>query len=302
MFKLLFLLDLLCRVGAKMLNKFDQIHDSVFEAWGFSFRRSQLFRFKKYCDILDKLNINGGVLEIGCSIGFFTSKDLYPPYKDRLKACDISPVAVNKAKIRYPYIDFEVSSLPETGYEDNQFELVTVLEVLSYLSEDERIRSIGELHRITQDNGYILVSVKIDNKPYFTVEEIESLVTRRFRITRTVSTYIKSYFETVETSIWLVLTLVSDPRKYELKDVDSAAKRILKLLINALLKNKVAYYSYGRMIQYFCKGLLYFTPIGLIDLVSRKSNQQKERNRHIILAQKVSNNSVCLSQSNGFNE
>ena len=38
-------------------NTFDDIHDSALDGWGFSFRRSQLYRFKKYLDMLIKNNI-----------------------------------------------------------------------------------------------------------------------------------------------------------------------------------------------------------------------------------------------------
>ena len=80
-------------IKAPMTITFDEIHESPFQGWGVSFRRSQLFRYKLYQNIIKRLNANGTVLEIGCSTGFFTAKYLYPLSKKRLVACDISDAA-----------------------------------------------------------------------------------------------------------------------------------------------------------------------------------------------------------------
>ncbi len=83
-----------------MLNRnsdFNLVHKSL-DGWGFSFRRSQLFRFNKYKNILNTIKINGNILEIGCSTGFFSAKYLYPLFLKNLIACDISSVAIEKAK------------------------------------------------------------------------------------------------------------------------------------------------------------------------------------------------------------
>lgn len=49
-----------------MNDRFDEIYDNALDGWGFSFRRSQIYRFQKYIDIFKKNNIKGKILEIGC--------------------------------------------------------------------------------------------------------------------------------------------------------------------------------------------------------------------------------------------
>lgn len=53
-----------------VMQNFNDIYNNGLSGWGFSFRRSQIFRFKKYIEILKRYNIKGNLLEIGCGIGF----------------------------------------------------------------------------------------------------------------------------------------------------------------------------------------------------------------------------------------
>jgi SAM-dependent methyltransferase len=270
-----------------MVETFDEIHESPFQGWGVSFRRSQLFRYKLYRDILEPLAVKGPVLEIGCSTGFFSAKYLYPLSKNRLVACDISDAAINMARSNYPHIRFDLAALPRTQFHDNQFDIITVLEVLNYLTPENQYQSIEELARIIRNNGYILVSVKIGAAPYFNIEEIKALVNRKFQIIRTEATYIKTYFDTIETFVWGLLILVSERSKIRLSPEDSGARKMFKHTVNLFLKNKIAFLTYGFLIHLVCKGFLYAAPIRIINFVSKRINPNKEINRFIILAKKT---------------
>jgi SAM-dependent methyltransferase len=270
-----------------MTTTFDEIHESPFQGWGVSFRRSQLFRYKLYQDILKRLDVKGCVLEIGCSTGFFTAKYLYPLSKNRLIACDISDTAINMARSKYPYIRFDLAALPQTQFSDHQFEIVTVLEVLNYLTSETQTQSMDELWRLTRNNGYILVSVKIGDAPYFNIEEIKTLVNRKFQIVKTEATYIKTYFDTIETFVWRLMILVSERRKIDISPEDTGGRKMLKHTVNLLFKNKLAFSTYGLLIHLVCKGLLYVAPIRMINFVSKRLDPHKEINRFIILAKKI---------------
>jgi SAM-dependent methyltransferase len=266
-------------------SEFDLVHKSL-DGWGFSFRRSQLFRFNKYKNILNPIKINGKILEIGCSTGFFSNKYLSPIFSKCLIACDISSVAIEKAKSRYPYINFKVASLPELDIEAQQFGLITAIELLYYLDVSEQRKSIEKIHKLLEPKGYLLVSVNIGDKSYFSVDEIEELIKHRFEIVQTDSLYIKTYYKVVETRIWGLLTLVSDTTQFVIKQTDSKVRKMGKTIINKVFRHKLAYYTYGKIIAWMCKGLLYIMPIALINAVSKWINQEKERSVYIILAQK----------------
>jgi len=265
---------------------FDSLHERL-DGWGFSFRRSQIIRFNKYKKIIKYFNITGKVLENGCSTGFFTAKYLYPLFTKDLFACDISSVAIKKAKLKYPYINFRIASLPDLkNIKSQQFNLITAIELLNYLKYSEQIKSIEKIYQLLEPNGYLLVSVNIGNKPYFSINEIEELIEQRFEIIQTDSLYIKTYYKVIETKIWRLLTLVSDTTPFVVKKTDSKIRKIGKAIINKIFRHKLSYYTYGKIIALFCKGLLYIMPIALIDTVSKWINKEKERSVYIILAKK----------------
>ena len=95
-----------------MNDRFDEIYDNALDGWGFSFRRSQIYRFQKYIDIFKKNNIKGKILEIGCGAGYFTNLMSKALKNIDITAIDISRIAIDKAKRRYSNIDFNVSRLP----------------------------------------------------------------------------------------------------------------------------------------------------------------------------------------------
>ena len=156
-------------------NTFDDIHDSALDGWGFSFRRSQLYRFKKYLDMLIKNNIKGKILEIACSTGFFTNLMSNSIKNIEIRAVDISQIAIDKAKKKYPNIDFSVQKLPDVNFEGESFDCVTAIEVLSYLDNEGRMQSMANIRNILKDDGYAIISVNIGEMPYFKLDEIRNL-------------------------------------------------------------------------------------------------------------------------------
>ena len=163
-----------------MNDRFDEIYDNALDGWGFSFRRSQIYRFQKYIDIFKKNNIKGKILEICCGAGYFTNLMSKALKNIDITAIDISRIAIDKAKRRYSNIDFNVSRLPNIEFENEEFECITAIEVLYYLDVSEQIESISQIYRATKDNGFFVVSVNIGEKPYFKVDEIRNLISDKF--------------------------------------------------------------------------------------------------------------------------
>jgi len=85
--------------------KFEQIYSTCFDGWGFSFRRSQIFRYKKYIKLLSKATKGKKIekiLDIGCSTGFFTCEFLKKTFNQaHINAIDVSQIAISRAKIKY---------------------------------------------------------------------------------------------------------------------------------------------------------------------------------------------------------
>ena len=190
------------------------------------------------------------------------------------------------ARSKYPHIRFEQAALPRTPFDDDKFDVITVLEVLNYLSPENQARSMHELRRIMRTDGYILVSVKIGAAPYFSIEEIKTLVNRKFQIIKTEATYIKTYFDTIETFFWRLLILVSERGKITVSPADSNWRKVFKHSVNIVFKQRLAFSTYGYLIQLVCKGWLYLAPIRIINFISKQLSPTKEINRVIILAKK----------------
>ena len=266
-------------------NTFDDIHDSVLDGWGFSFRRSQLYRFKKYLDMLIKNNIKGKILEIACSTGFFTNLMSNSIKNIEIKAVDISQIAIDKAKKKYPNIDFSVQKLPDVNFEGESFDCVTAIEVLSYLDNEGRMQSMANIRNILKDDGYAIISVNIGEMPYFKLDEIRNLVSDKFEIIYEDGLYIKTYYKYIETPIWLILDMFSSYKKIIIKPSDGFLKRRLKNILNFTIKNKIVFYTIGFLIRKICIGALYFMPIYIIDKVS-KFISKNEQSIYICLGQK----------------
>jgi len=266
-------------------NTFDDIHDSALDGWGFSFRRSQLYRFKKYLDMLIKNNIKGKILEIACSTGFFTNLMSSSIKNIEIKAVDISQIAIDKAKKKYPNIDFSVQKLPDVNFEGESFDCVTAIEVLSYLDNEGRMQSMANIRNILKDDGYAIISVNIGEKPYFKLDEIRNLVSDKFEIIYEDGLYIKTYYKYIESLIWLILDMFSSYKKIIIKPSDGFLKRRLKNILNFTIKNKIVFYTIGFLIRKICIGALYFMPIYIIEKVS-KFISKNEQSIYICLGQK----------------
>ena len=103
---------------------FENIHANCHKGWGFSFRRSQLFRYESYQKSLNKSYSYNKILDIGCSTGYFTKYHLSSLSQNQVYACDISEKAINSAKVSYPEISFSVQHLPNLEYPSNTFDCI----------------------------------------------------------------------------------------------------------------------------------------------------------------------------------
>jgi SAM-dependent methyltransferase len=82
------------------------------------------------------------VLDFGCGKGYFTR--LLKEDENIVKGVDISPYVIDKAKKLFPGIEFEVSSEEQFIVDKSNYDLVVVMEVLSYLKNwKEFIRAVS---------------------------------------------------------------------------------------------------------------------------------------------------------------
>lgn len=144
--------------------------------------------------ILKGWNFNT-VLDVGCGKGALTH--LLKKNNNRVLGIDISETAIEKAKARYPDIEFKKVDINDSsaldanlmvakgGSHDNYVDLVFTAETLSYLENWEDV-----VQTIAQHSKYLLISLFIPQDPIGfvkSVDQLEAVVGKSFEIIENVN-------------------------------------------------------------------------------------------------------------------
>lgn len=123
--------------------------------WGFEYLCYQYH----IIEIIDKIYPNS-ILDVGCGDGFFLSILRDRPYEKL--GVDLSDTAVNLARAISPGITFLNKDAAEI---DREFDVVTAIEVLEHISDDNISDFLTTLYSRTKLNGYTILSVPTTNLP-----------------------------------------------------------------------------------------------------------------------------------------
>ena len=136
----------------------------------------------KFNTLLDILPENSSILDIGCLNGNF-----YNFLKEKkfnilsFTGIDFSTDLINLANERFPEQTWIVADRLKLPFEDNKFDVITLLEVLEHV-EDPRA-SLREACRLCKNGGIIIISVpnelKIEDPAHiwsFTTEDVFNLL------------------------------------------------------------------------------------------------------------------------------
>jgi SAM-dependent methyltransferase len=99
------------------------------------------------------------ILSAGCGNGYL-DEILSKKYRDLNLvrfAFDLSESMVNNAKKLNPDITHEVAALPKTPYNEKDFDVILLSEVLEHCAEP--LGSLLELRRVLKDKGYLIVTI-----------------------------------------------------------------------------------------------------------------------------------------------
>jgi 2-polyprenyl-3-methyl-5-hydroxy-6-metoxy-1,4-benzoquinol methylase len=191
----------------KPQSVFDNIYTRYSEGWGCSERSSQLFRYRLYLEMLSRLpRFPSVVLDVGCGEGYLSDR-LQRQGAQVVAGIDLSEVAIQRARARYPRIAFHQSSITDIPWESLQLgrklDLVVLGEVLYYLTESEQRDCVARIFERIEDGAHVLASVNIGPKPYFTAESLSELFSA-FECLETRSIYLRTYHRYVEAPLWYV--------------------------------------------------------------------------------------------------
>lgn len=105
---------------------------------------------------------NATVLEVGFGVGFYLDfwTKLLPK---RLVGVDISHRAVEHARLRYPRFEFHLGDIAEMDLADEKFDLITAVDVLYHIVDDEAFRkAITRLCSLLKPGGVILFTDRLE--------------------------------------------------------------------------------------------------------------------------------------------
>ena len=166
------------------------------DRWGHRWRGSQKFRHELSLGLIKEIvkRNNLAILDIGCALGDFTTMvhDLNP--RNKISGTDISQKAVDHISQKYQWLKAKIGVLPIIPFPDESFDLVIALEVLYYLNDEDRERSVRAIKRVLKDGGYLFLSVVLDGgKRYFSEEDIIRLLSKYFSLESIQFNYAKPY-------------------------------------------------------------------------------------------------------------
>jgi hypothetical protein len=162
----------------------DQL-DGEGDAWGIRWRGMERLRHESYLRLIDKRLQKSPpqkLLDIGCALCDFTEKAWNSNAKNLIFGMDISPTAVSWSSRKFPEFSLKVAELPRLPFEEN-FDGVFCLEVLCYLSPEDRKQTIANIAQALDSNCWLIFSGVLGaGEKYHTEEEVIALLSDRFEV------------------------------------------------------------------------------------------------------------------------
>ncbi len=154
------------------------------DPWGTGRARGVFYRrifeiLKKYAE---KNRIHN-VLDLGCGKGAFTNELL--KLGENITGIEISPLAVNYAKNKYPKIRFiegNIAKLDQLKLENNIFDIVTVLDVLYYFPIQVIRKILIAIWDLMTEDGILVLRHWSPGGGYLTYNEWLKLVQEKYKI------------------------------------------------------------------------------------------------------------------------
>lgn len=223
------------------------------DPWGLDWRPSQAARYHHMLDALRAALSRLGAsprsaLDIGCATGTFTAMlaGALPTGPTRVVGIDATELAVERARARYPFIDFQCCSIDEaTQRFGAEFDLVTMLEVLYYVPEAERPRVLASVRKLLKPGGTLLVSSMIAKQPYMSADQLRELVGASFQVVDSGVLYLKP-LTLIEKPLLRIVPAVERFRRAPFRPIPArprAADRLARLARD-LLGSRALSHSY----------------------------------------------------------
>ena len=130
---------------------YDQIGEAYDSHYGDAFSNKYRVRFF-YEPMFEGVKLSGmNVLEAMCGNG--QTVEYLTDQGSKVTGLDISPVAINAFRLRWPDCNAVCGSMLDSGFEDESFDCVTIVGGLHHIHPNLN-EAIREIHRILKPGGY----------------------------------------------------------------------------------------------------------------------------------------------------
>jgi ubiquinone/menaquinone biosynthesis C-methylase UbiE len=187
--------------------------------------------------ILKYFQGNRRILDIGCGIGRTT----FPLHqmKHIVTGVDISAKMIEKAKIKFPDLDFRVGNACELEFENSSFDGVLFsYNGIDYIyPEERRMKALREINRVLTDNG-ILIFSSHNSRQLISKNRLFHLWLLRFLIINAAGGKLFSKYKIDKNSFGEVMTYFINPQEQR-QQLNNTGFEMLETAGN--FKNKLRY-------------------------------------------------------------
>ena len=152
------------------------------DPWEIGDARSE--RSDLYHDLLvAAVQERGSILDVGCGSGAFLAR--FRDDFDELTGIDLAGPAIERGRSRFPFIDFfqgSAARLDETSLNERRFDALVYSDVIYYLSEEDKKRSLRWIAEHLEKDGVALIAAWAPGGAYPDPDELERLIGHRFAI------------------------------------------------------------------------------------------------------------------------
>lgn len=157
-----------------MKNNTENSYDKIAKFYNSPFIQFYYFFAHRHCTYFLKnyLKNNITVLDVACGTGIFLNKINHERKGLHLFGIDNSKNMISIAKKNYATIHFETADADKIPFEDNSFDLITIIDAFYYFRDKES--TLKECSRVLKPNGYLFIFyMAIDIFPKFILKLIQ---------------------------------------------------------------------------------------------------------------------------------
>jgi SAM-dependent methyltransferase len=166
----------------RVKRDFDEIYGTQEDPWSIGAADDDRYDLLRSL-LLEAAHERGSILDIGCGFGAFLAR--FEGEFESLTGIELSEVAVDKGRARFPRIEFfsgSASALEQVGIGQRRFDAIVFSDVIYYLEEAARRRALDWIATHLADDGVALVAGWCPGGDYLEPDELARLVDRSLAV------------------------------------------------------------------------------------------------------------------------